>query len=205
MGELDESARPKLLEHALRCPDCRPRLAVLSSLQADLMKRESLIPETALSEEEAGRLRWLASEERRMLKPGKRLALLTPAAVAAAALAALGFLLGYYFLKGGSVSRSTLRANASHELLLLEPGRRLPAAPSVFGWTRVKGVDAFVFTLIDDELNEVYSQDVRVPRLRLPDEVRKNLKKSKTYLWTVRAKDNFGRELASASRDFVIE
>jgi hypothetical protein len=208
MGELEESARRNFLDHALHCPDCRPRLKVLAALQADLKKRESLVPEVGLTEAEACRLRRLAADERKVLTPARRRAWVTPAAATTAvSLAALGVLLGYYFLKGGSVPRTrlTLRAPEGRVLRLIEPGKKLQAAPTLFVWTEVKGVDTFLFSLIDDELNTIYFEAAKIPHLRLPDEVRQKLQRGKTYLWTVRAQDDFDGELASASRDFVIE
>ena len=206
LGEFDDGARRRFFDHTLLCPVCRPRLRLMTGLQAEVEARGSGIPEAGLAARESGALREMAAEQLRSAGgPSRRLRLrLAPvAAVAAVALVALG--LGYVFLKSAPPSNFAVRGSVSQELRLLEPGAKLAQAPTTFSWTDVRGKDDFQFVLIDDELTTIYTAVTEDVKLRLPDAARQELKKGKTYLWTVRAMDEKSRELASASREFEIE
>ena len=195
-----------ILDHARRCPCCRPKLQVLDRVRAELEARAEKVPETRLTGDEAQALRKVAVEQLRLMKPPGRPLYLRPAPVAAmvvVAVIALG--LGYLYLNSTLHSRFTVRASINKELRLLGPGAHLREAPADFSWTDVPGRDEFRFVLIDDDLSTIYEMQTHSTGLRLPQDERQKLSTGKNYLWTVIALDGNNRELASASRGFEIE
>jgi hypothetical protein len=98
-----------------------------------------------------------------------------------------------------------IRGTASPTLRLLEPGTQQGGPPAAFSWSDVKGRDDFLFFLIDDKLDTIYETGTKETQIRLPETVRLKLKRGVTYLWTVRALDDDGRELGWASREFQVE
>jgi len=207
MGELSKSDGQSFFSHLSACPGCRLKFEALAELEAELEARKSQFPEAGLSaaEEKAlrklgrQRLRELPGRGRRLIPPPLRL----PAAAVAAGLVLI--LLGYYFFVRIPSSNQALRGSQSQEIRLLEPGEKCKRAPEVFRWTDVEGEDGFLLTIIDDELNTIFYDGVKETELRLPAEVRDRLRPGKTYLWTVEAKDEDDKLLATASVYFEIE
>jgi len=207
MREIDKNDREAFFSHVSVCPECRLKFGALAELEAELEAKKSLIPEVGLSaaEERAlrrvGRQRWreLSGRGIRLIPPP----LCLPAAAVAAGLVLI--LLGYYFFIRIPSSDQALRGKQSQQIGLLEPGEKCKRTPEVFRWTDVEGRDGFLVTIIDDELNTIFSEGVKESELRLPVEVRDKLERGKTYLWTVEATDEDHKLLATASRYFEIE
>lgn len=206
LGETGAESRQAFFRHALRCPVCRPKLQILSVIKAELSARKDMVPETRLTREETRVLKRFAADELRLMRPaGRRLSFRPLQAAAAAAAAVIAVGLGYIYLHNALRSQFAVRGSPLQEFCLREPGPRLREAPADFSWTDVSGRQEFRFILIDDNLNTLYEIVTPSPRLRLPEEYRQKLEKSKTYLWTVIALDDDGRELATASRVFKVE
>ena len=205
MGELDQEASRRVFDHVLSCPFCRPRMQVLRKVKVELESRAGGIPEAGLTKKETRALRGLAAEELSRLKRPTRPRLLRPlpaAAAAAVVVAALGA--GYLYLQN-AVHMSVTRGSAGGSLSLNAPGDQLSKAPAVFTWSEVPGRDDFRFLLISENLDTIYELDTHATAVDLPEAARQKLQTGRTYLWSVLALDSAGRELASASREFVIE
>jgi hypothetical protein len=206
LGEGDRGERREFLDHALICPVCRPRLRLLIRLRADIESKGGGIADAGLTRQAGGVLRKMAAERLRSLRPASRpprLRLLPLGAVASIGLVAL--MAGYLFLKNAPASNFAVRGGLPQALRLLEPEVKSGEAPTTFSWSDVKGRDDFQFVLIDNELDTIYEAGTTATQLSLPDGVRQKLHRGVTYLWTVRALDGSGRELAWASREFQIE
>jgi hypothetical protein len=195
----------EILEHIRSCPSCRPRMQVLAKVKAALEVRAASVPETGLSGKEARALRRLAVEQLRLAKPDRPFPFRPLPFAATAVVAVIALSLGYLFLSDALHSRLTLRGPLNQELRILVPGAHLPDAPADFAWSDVPGRDDFRFTVIDDDLETLCQVETHETSLRLSEGERQKLVKGKSYLWTVVAVDDTGRELASASREFTIE
>jgi hypothetical protein len=206
LEETGDLTRQEFLDHVARCPSCRPRMRALTDVKTELERRKDLVPEAGLTREEARALRKVALAEMRRLKPPARPLSLRPLPVAAVAvIAVIALALGYLYLDNTLHSRFAVRGAINQELRLLGPGPHLRGAPADFSWSDVPGRDDFRFILADDELNTIYEIESEATGLRLPENVRAKLVRGRTYLWTVLALDDNGRELASASRVFKFE
>jgi len=201
----DGGTRHELLEHARRCPGCRPRMQVLAKVKAALEARPAGVPETGLSGQEARALRKLAVEQLRLVKRDRPLSF-RPLPLAAAAMVALITLaLGYLYLSNALHSRLTVRGPIKQELCLLLPGAHLREAPADFSWTDIPGRDKFRFVLIDEHLDTIFEMETHGTGLRLPEDERQKLVKGESYLWTVLVLDGNDKEMASVSGEFEIE
>ena len=206
LGETGDLTRQEFLDHVARCPSCRPRMRALTDVKTELERRKDLVPEAGLTREEARALRKVALAEMRRLKPPARPLSLRPLPVAAVAVVAvIALALGYLYLDNTLRSRFAVRGSINQELRLLGPGPHLRGAPAGFSWSDVPGRGEFRFVLIDDALNTIYETVTGTTSLRLPESEREKLVRGGTYLWTVLALDDNSRELASASRVFVVE
>jgi hypothetical protein len=207
MGELDKNDREAFFSHVSICPECRLKFGALAELEVELEAKQSMIPETGLSAADERALRRLGRQRLRELQGRRIRRLLSPLRPPAAAVAAglVLIFLGYYFIIRTPSADQAMRGKEGQEIRLIEPGEKLKRAPEVFRWTDVEGEDGFFLTIIDDELNTIFYDGVKETHLRLPVEVRDQLKPGKTYLWTVEAKDEDHKVLAASSRYFEIE
>ncbi len=203
LGEAGDGAGPEFLEHAARCPVCRPRMQVLAKVRDGLEARVDMVPEAGLTKEESRKLRWAAVEQLRLMRPPARRLSLRALQVAAVAVVVLA--LGYLYLNNSLYSRFAVRGPVNHALRLLGPGPHLRGGLADFSWSDVPGRDDFRFVLVDDELNTICEVETEATSLRLPESVRGKLAKGRTYLWTVVALDDDSRDLATASRVFNVE
>lgn len=207
---LRESAavdKENLAKHAAACPRCLRKFNVLVKLEAELKAREKRIEDESLSKTEMNALEKMARQRLRDLtgqltKPFFK----SRAGVGVTLGVSLAFTaLGYLLLERNSSPQLVLRGVPSQELQLIKPRGTLREAPEVFSWTEVKGREAFIFVLVDEELNTVYRTKLSAPQAHLPAEVKNNLVKGKTYLWTVEAQDKECGVLASDYLAFEIE
>ena len=203
----DMAEREKVAKHAAVCPRCLRKFNVLSGLETELKAREKEIEEECLSREEMKALEKMARERLRDLSGQPARPFLKSQASVGISLGVSLVLavLGYFLLVRNSSPKLILRGVPSQELQLIKPQGMLKEAPEVFVWTEVKGRETFVFRLVDEELNTVYRTKLSTPRAHLPAEVKDNLVKGKTYLWTVEAQDEECDTLASDYLTFEIE
>jgi hypothetical protein len=201
----DTGAGHQLIEHARRCPRCRPRIQVLTKVKAALEARAAAVPETRLSRQEARALRRLAVEQTRLVKLDRPLSFRPLPLAAAAGVAVIALALGYLYLSDALRSRLTVRGPINQELRLLVPGAHLREAPADFSWTDIPGRDKFRFVLIDEHLDTIFERETHRTGLRLPEDERQKLVKGESYLWTVLVLDGNDKEMASVSGEFEIE
>ena len=119
---------------------------------------------------------------------------------ALAAAAVLIFAIGIYQPWQGSqrgVERSgdTLR---SAPLRALVPAGDLTSVPKEFQWSAVNGAAQYVLTIREVDRTTVFQIKTTATSLPLPPEAAKLLLPGKTLLWSVRAVDGSGREIAAS-------
>lgn len=207
LGESAAAEKENLAKHAAVCPRCLRKFNVLIELEAELKAREKDIEDKSLSRKEMEALEKMARQRLRDLsgRPPRPF-YKSPASVGIALGVSLVMAaLGYFLLVRNSSPKLVLRGVPSQELQLIKPRGMLKEAPEVFAWTEVKGREAFIFMLVDEELNMVYRTKLSTPQAHLPAEVKDNLSKGKTYLWTVEAQDKERGVLASDYLAFEIE
>ncbi|MDH7512851.1 MAG: hypothetical protein QHH14_07895 [Clostridiales bacterium] len=207
---LDVSAaamKEDLAKHAAVCPRCLRKFNVLIELEAELKVREKRIEDNSLSRKEMNALEKMARQRLRGLtgrqtRPFFKSGVSVGIALGVSLVLAI---LGYLHMKRDPSPQLVLRGVPSQDLQLIKPRGALKGAPEVFAWTEVKGREAFIFTLVDEELNTVYRAKLSAPRAHLPAEVKDSLVKGRTYLWTVEAQDKECGVLASDYLAFEIE
>jgi glutaredoxin len=207
LGRSATAEKEILTKHAAVCPQCLRKYDVLSELEAELKAREMDIEEKYLSGKEMKALQKMARERLRKLggRPVRPLLKSQASVGVALGLSLVLIVLGYILLVKDSSHKLVLRGIPGQELQLIKPHGMLKDAPEVFVWTEVKGREAFVLMLVDEELNMVYKTKLSTPRAHLPSEVKKSLVKGKSYLWTVEALDKECAVLASDYLAFEIE
>jgi hypothetical protein len=205
-GELGEYGESRLLEHATLCPRCRLRLNALSSIQAELKTREKDIPEVALSSRDGKELRKLARKQIRV-RPWKG-GMSFPRITRAGGILAIGILLvilGYRLAMKIPTPEPITRGQGQMEIRLQQPEGKIREAPKVFSWSKVPDSDIYRLEIVDEDLNLVFSASLAGTRFHLPEDIKQKLERQKSYLWSVSAIDDDGRELGSASSYFEIE
>ncbi len=207
LGKSAAAEKENLAKHAAVCPRCLRKFNVLQHLESELKVREKEIEEKCVSKKEKEALEKMARQRlkgltgqptRPFFKSGASVGLALGVSLVLA-------ILGYLLLARNSSPQLVLRGVPSQELQLIKPRGTLKEAPEVFAWTEVKGREAFIFMLVDEELNTVYRAKLSAPRAHLPAEVKDSLVKGKTYLWTVEAQDKICGVLASDYLAFEIE
>ncbi len=205
-GELSEYKEDRFLEHAARCPSCRLRLNVLSSIQAELKAREMDIPEVTLSSQGERVFRKMAKERARACLqkgPASFSGIIRAGWIIASGLVLI--VVGYRLFVKISPPEQIIRGREQVEVRLHQPEGKVREAPKVFSWSKVEGSDVYHLDLIDSHLNLVFSTSLDGTRFRLPEDIRQNLEHQKSYLWTVIAFDDEDQELGSGTVYFEIE
>lgn len=131
-GEGPEAERLRVLDHALRCPACRPELALLRTVSA------------------GG-----TAETGRRFRPGTWARAVIPLAAAAVAVLAVGV----WFGQRRPVD--VTRANGGGELALVEPapGSALGDGPVTFVWRAVEGAIRYTLEVDAPDGTVVYSTE----------------------------------------------
>ncbi len=206
LGGQAATAKDDLAKHASVCPRCQKKLVVLLELEAQLKTSEKHIEDKPLSRKEMSALEKMARQRLRGLagQPGHQFFPSGARVGMALGISLLLAVLGYLFLKRNFSSRVVLRGVPSQELQLIKPKGIVKEPPDVFAWTEVRGREAFIFKLVDEELNTVYRAKLSTPQAHLPAEVKEHLVKGKTYLWMVEARDKGCSVLASDYLAFEI-
>jgi hypothetical protein len=207
LGGTATAEKENLAKHASVCPRCLRKFNVLIELEAELKAREKDIDDKSLSKKETEALAKMARQRLRGLSGRASRPFIRSRANVGLALGVSLVLavLGYFLLLRNSSPKVVLRGVPSQELQLIKPRGILKEVPEVFAWTEVKGRRTFIFTLVDEELNLIYKTNLSTPQAHLPAEVKDNLVKGKTYLWTVEAQDKGCSVLASDYLAFKIE
>jgi len=208
-GETNESAGKALIDHVFLCRDCRLRFDALRELDTEVAARLANVPETPLDAGEARDLRRMAKNRLRELKSaGRRAQGRAPRfgirTLAWGAPALMVVLLAGYFLVFQGGGPAPTRTTAGADLRLSAPVGQLSAAPSVFSWERIAGAEYYIYKIIDEDLDVVYSGDGREAVFRLDEAVLEKLTRNRTYLWTVEARNDAGVSIAEAKASFVI-
>lgn len=114
----------------------------------------------------------------------------------------VGSALWFFWLKSNG---PILRDSATPSIRLLAPTGKIAGPPAEFRWEKMGGTKSYEFILGDENLDLIYSQRTTAPHLLLPESKKQVIKKGKKYIWVVRALDEAGVELASASSFFFVE
>jgi hypothetical protein len=214
LDELGRDEVDRFLEHVSQCPRCRKTFEVMNAIKAELNSKSTAIPER-LSHDQAQDWRRLAGDRLAEIEcSGKKSAGKSPLAwvlsvkfLAPAAILIVLFAAGYVFILSPIGRHEGLRNSDPVELRLLAPIGKIAASPDAFSWTRVQGAENYVFNLIDEKLNRIYYSDELedTTSIPVPEEVKKQLVRGATYVWTVTATDENSNKLDSKSASFVID
>jgi hypothetical protein len=180
LGRGTLEAKDALLTHIQTCSRCRIKFDALLQVRTEV-------------------------ESRWPLRPGATPVMKRPLVLAFSAAALVIICIGGLWLVLKQGQAEALRGVRAESLLLIEPAEKLAVPPREFTWTAVKSADSYIFELVDDELTRVASAQTQQTRFVLPEESKAKLIRGHTYIWTVRAFDDLGRFLDSASRSFEIE
>lgn len=207
LSEPDEPRTKNLLDHSKTCSLCQRKFLLLGQLQKEIQARGKDIEEVDLSRKERNQLKRMARLKLRELNVHQAHPFLPPSARQAIFLGTgLAFLvLAAFFLARNHRPTPRWREAPGQELRLLQPYGSLQEAPSIFSWTEVKGREEFIFRLQDEELKLLYKARTFLPRIQIPEPVRMNLTKGKSYVWTVEALDKDAHVLAEEYLTFRLE
>jgi hypothetical protein len=202
---LDETER--IVDHMVVCGSCRAKFDLLRGISSELAKKKERVSDGKLSAAEEKELRKLARMKLEEIeKSSPPFFRWTPARLAVAATALVVVVMAVFWIT--RVDRGTVyREIKGHdELTLLGPSGKLPSPPLVFEWTPYESAEDYTFEIIDEELNTIFLKtNVLEPRLTLPQDIVKKMKKGITYLWKVYALDDDANVLASGTAYIEIE
>ena len=208
LNEISLEEKEKLINHILICQKCKLKFEVMKQLSNELRKRREDFEEEKFSASEEKQFRKMAKQRIKELKgEEKRIFFRFVSVKYVAITAGLLFIIVGYFLIYKFHQKEVYRGGEKAELRLLEPIGKISKPPSVFIWTSLKEAEGgyYKFKLIDDELNTIWETGVKSNKIILPENIRKKLKKGKTYIWEVEAFSDDDRKIDSKSKYFEIE
>jgi hypothetical protein len=191
--------------HVATCPRCRTELALFAEFEAG-----------APAPDDGAAVQWIVRElgrrreagiERGAPLPvvrrwwaglvGRRLA---PALVAAALVAAVGYLAWDRepALRDVPPQGDVYRSDA---LKLLDPIGEKKAAPPTFEWEAVPGVVQYDVSLLEVDGTILWRTTVTQPRVTVPPDVKLQFVPGKTLLWMVTARDAAGKPIRQSPKE----
>ena len=190
MQKLSLDEIEKLIDHSLICNRCYQKFELMKQLSYELERRWSEFSEGNLVPEAEEDLKKLALDKIKKIKSTRSFFFnLIPAKFIAAGIALTIIITGFLFITKIK-HREVYREEGNEvEITLIKPSGIILEPPSIFSWTIYEGTDSYRFELIDDDLNTLYSKTANENHIKIPEEVRQKLKKGKTYIWKVKARD----------------
>jgi hypothetical protein len=192
--ELDEATRNRVGEHLASCAACTEALAFLRSehesdtgpkeLPFAVEKRtETLIRETIAPADRATAYGWPS-----LLRVAAGVMLLAAVAV------------GSYHWLGPETGNELGALRGDEPLTLVAPEGLVASVPTQMEWIALPGSSDYRVTLLDDTLEEIWSQRVGndATVLKLDESSLASLTPGGTYTWRVEALDEFGATVGSS-------
>jgi hypothetical protein len=206
MKELSPEEKERLIDHIFACEKCRLRFEAMKQLSSKLSEAEKDFEGIELPASEERQFRKMAKQRIKELEGRKKRIFFEfiPARYIAFAAGLLIIIAGLFFILRHHPGEA-YREIEKGRLSLVEPVGKISGPPSLFIWTDLEGTDYYYFELVDEELNIIYKTDSNEARLTLPADVKEKLKKGRTYIWKIEAKDVFHRNLDSKLTYFEIK
>ncbi len=208
-GDLGSGEAAWIREHTENCPRCRAKLEILIQIRPELEARRDLVPEK-LTRKERRAWRLLTAERIGIAQPEQPAPPFAPSASrrlrpAWIAAVALLFVAAGYLAFSRIARTDIMRGDASSGLKIVTPIGLLSEAPRILVWQGFPGADYYEITIASEAYETVFSGSSLSPApFLLGEEVLKALKPGVVYLWTVVAKDDLSRRVASGRASFEI-
>jgi len=210
LNEINEAEKINLIDHVLICDKCAIEFEALREVTKRTKEKIEGLEEKEITRDE---LKKIAKQRIKQLKKEARerwFSRLTIKVIPAKYFALLAGLmiviLGYFLiLKFPGILKKTeeYREITKVELRLIEPKGEISKFPSVFKWTVVEEAKYYNFELTDSKLNIVWAKEnITTNSLKLPQNIRENLQKGKTYLWKVTVFDELNQKMELALQYF---
>ena len=208
LNEISLEEKEKLINHVLICEKCKLKFEVMKQLSNELKKRRENFEKEEFSASEERQFKKMAKQRIKELKGEEKRAFFRFVPVKyVTIMVGLLVILGGYFLIHEFHQKEIFRGEKEEKLMLIEPAGKISRVPSVFKWIALEEAEGgfYTFELIDDELNTIWTSRIRTNKVVLPDNIRRKLKKGKTYIWKVEAFDDAHNKLDSDANYFEIE
>ena len=205
MNNLDLEENEKLIDHILACQKCKTKFNLLQQLSVELKNSKGAFGEEELTKQEEKQFRRIANENLRALKGQKTsFFILIPVKYVVVVLILITIAAAVIIVPKMS-QREIYRETENQEFRLIEPNGKISKFPDTFTWNSIAGADNYLFRLIDEDLNTLFTIGTKETHMTLPENVKSALKKGKTYLWKVEVIDDDEKRIGSASQYFKIE
>jgi len=213
LNEINEAEKMKLIDHVLICDRCAMEFAAMREVTKRTKEKIDGLEEKEITRDD---LKKIAKQRIKQLKKGERerwFSRLTIKVIPAKYFALLAGLmiviLGYFLIlkfPGTLKKTEEFREITKVELRLIEPKSEISKFPSVFKWTVVEEAKYYNFELTDSKLNIVWAREnITTNSLKLPQNIRGNLQKGKTYFWKVTVFDELNQKMELALQYFEIK
>jgi hypothetical protein len=203
-GSASTEKKEKLLSHILECRKCKIKFDIVRAL--DLEAPLSSLIETASDKKshKTGRSHQTKTYHTDLYErktPLFRTPLFIIGLVAMIAVLSVVYFTAFR-------KEPTYRKPNPFGLELIFPAGELDTPPEVLKWTEVENADGYYITIIDENMTTVLdSKDlptIQTTTVKLPESIIKIFSPGRTYLWEVRAFDDFDQTITSSATTFII-
>jgi hypothetical protein len=196
LPDTDEAKRLGVVDHLSRCLPCAREFAAARLLRAEHERLTPMLPDR-LGASDFGPTNVVAFPSPQRQRPWRTLLRPTFALAAAASLAVV-------FVAGALVAH--LVGRGSRTVVAIAPVGRAASADVELAWQPVASAVSYEVTMSWPSGNVFFeSAPLRVTRLSLPKETIAKMKRGQTCLWTVKAVDTEGREVARETFSFLVD
>jgi hypothetical protein len=213
LNEITEEEKMKLIDHILICDRCATEFEALREVTKKTKEKIEGLERKELAQDE---LKKIAKQRIKQLKKEARerwfnrftIKIIPAKYVALLAVLIIVILAYFLILKSPGIFKKTgeYREIIKVELQLIEPLGEISKFPSVFKWTIGEKAKYYNFELTDSKLNIVWAKEnITTTSLKLPQNIKENLQKGKTYFWKVTVFDELNQKMKSALQYFEIK
>ncbi len=212
LGEARGPEKDALARHVLHCPRCRLRLDILRHVHREFEAKIDALTDGTDGEASLADLREVAKARMKELRfwrarPARRRFWGIPVPVFTAGVFTLLVMASAaaVMISRGYLGHRVLREGSPVHIRLIEPIGKVSRAPESFRWQPVIGAKSYTLTLIDEDLNTIFSGTSRyVAQIVVPLTLRNRLERGSVYVWEVKALDDSSALLSTAKGSFAI-
>ena len=184
LNRLNEKEKNEFEKHFFNCPICSEELVLREKVLETIMERGKEIFKDIIIQTHTPRKVFSFKELVYFFKV-KRWAFAS--IVLSLFIVGGGIYYIYYRLSHPGFTIPSKEILRSETFVAISPQGEIQKSPSIFLWQKVEGADKYIFSLYNEQGNILWKTKTKRNQIKLPEKIKKLLKRGNFYSWDVKA------------------